>query len=219
MADLVIFDCDGVLVDSERLAVKIDVKILSQLGWEVTEDEVIDRFVGLSDSHFKRAVEAQIGRRLPDNWEDEFRPLYRTALAQELTAVDGVIEALDQITIQSCVASSGTHEKMRYTLGLTKLYDRFDGRIFSATEVSHGKPAPDLFLYAAERMGVSPADCVVVEDSAMGVTAARAAGMRVLAYGAGVTPAHKLLGPQTTVFMDMCELPALLQPNISLQRP
>jgi HAD superfamily hydrolase (TIGR01509 family) len=217
MTDLVIFDCDGVLVDSERLAIKVDVKVLGRLGWEITEAEVIDRFVGVSDAHFKQAIEARIGRKLPDDWEDEVQPLYRAAFAQQLTAVDGVVDALDQITIQNCVASSGTHEKMRYTLGLTGLYDRFDGRIFSATEVPHGKPAPDLFLYAAERMGVHPADCVVVEDSAMGVAAARAAGMRVFAYGGGVTPAHKLVGPHTTVFMDMRQLPALLQPNISLQ--
>jgi HAD superfamily hydrolase (TIGR01509 family) len=218
MAELVIFDCDGVLVDSERLAIKIDVKVLSKLGWEMSEAEVIDRFVGVSDSHFKRAIEAQIGRQLPDDWEDEFRPLYRAAFAQELTAVDGVVDALDQITIRKCVASSGTHEKMRYTLGLTGLYDRFDGHIFSATEVPNGKPAPDLFLYAAERMGVPPADCVVVEDSVMGVKAARAAGMRVFAYGGGVTLGAKLAGPLTTVFTDMRRLPALLQANISLQR-
>ncbi len=219
MAELVIFDCDGVLVDSERLAIRIDVKVLSKLGWEMSEAEVIDRFVGVSDAHFKRAIETQIGRQLPDDWEEEFRPLYRAAFAQELTAVDGVVDALDQITIRKCVASSGTHEKMRYTLGLTGLYDRFDGYIFSATEVPNGKPAPDLFLYAAERMGVHPADCVVVEDSAMGVRAARAAGMRVLAYGGGVTPGEKLAGPLTTVFSDMRQLPTLLQANISLQRP
>jgi HAD superfamily hydrolase (TIGR01509 family) len=217
MANLVIFDCDGVLVDSERLAIKIDVKVLAQLGWEITEAEVVDRFVGVSDSHFKRAIETQLGRALPDDWEDEFRPLYREAFAQELTAVDGVKEALDQITIQKCVASSGTHEKMYYTLGLTGLYDRFAGRIYSATEVANGKPAPDLFLYAAGRMDVPPGDCVVVEDSAMGVAAARAAGMRVFAYGAGVTPSHKLSGPNTTVFMEMRELPSLLQSNVSLQ--
>lgn len=211
---LVIFDCDGVLVDSERLAIKIDVKVLAQLGWEMTEAEVVDRFVGVSDAHFKRAIETQLGKSLPDNWEDQFQQLYRTAFAEHLTAVDGVVEALDQITIPKCVASSGTHEKMRYTLGLTGLYDRFNGHIFSATEVPNGKPAPDLFLYAAEKMAVPPGACVVVEDSAMGVSAARAAGMRVLAYGGGVTPSHKLAGSNTTVFMDMRELPRLLQSNV-----
>jgi beta-phosphoglucomutase-like phosphatase (HAD superfamily) len=99
---------------------------------------------------------------------------------------------------------------MRFTLGLTGLYDRFEGRIFSASEVARGKPEPDLFLYAASQMGMNPDDCIVVEDSANGVRAARAAGMRVLAYAGGVTPAEKLAGPGTTVFTDMRELPILL---------
>jgi HAD superfamily hydrolase (TIGR01509 family) len=218
VSSLVIFDCDGVLVDSERLAVRVDVQVLGRLGWDITEAEVIERFVGLSSTSFKREVEAQIGRTLADNWEDEVHSLYREAFARDLAAVDGIVEALDMITLNRCVASSGTHEKMRYTLGLTGLYDRFEGCIFSATEVANGKPAPDLFLYAAEQMGVSPAECTVVEDSAMGVAAARAAGMRVLAYGAGVTPARKLAGPQTTIFHDMRQLPELLQSGISLER-
>src|SRR5690554_850097 len=114
MLDLVIFDCDGVLVDSERLAVKIDVHVLSKLGWHMTEAELIERFVGVSDAHFKQAIEAHLGNNLPDGWDAEFEPLYRDAFAAELTAVEGVIDALDRITIQTCVASSGTHEKMRY---------------------------------------------------------------------------------------------------------
>jgi HAD superfamily hydrolase (TIGR01509 family) len=151
-----------------------------------------------------------LGRLLPDDWEDEFQPLYRQAFQAELRPVDGIVEALDKIPQRTCVASSGTHEKIRFTLGLTGLYDRFAGRIFSATEVEHGKPAPDLFLYAAGRMGVAPSACAVVEDSALGVAAARAAGMWVLGYGGGVTPPEKLHGPQTIVFTDMRELPALL---------
>src|SRR5690606_3661282 len=105
---------------------------------------------------------------------------------------------------------SGTHEKMRFTLGITGLYDRFRGRIFSATEVARGKPAPDLFLHAARQMGVAPAACVVVEDSARGVAAARAAGMAVLAYAGGLTPAAKLAGARTTVFRQMSNLPGLI---------
>lgn len=211
MIELVIFDCDGVLVDSERLAIKIDAHVLAQLGWPMAEAEIIERFVGVSDAHFRQAIESHIGRRLPDDWEAEFEPLYRSAFAAELGPVDGIVDALNRITAPTCVASSGTHDKMRYTLGLTGLYDRFCGRIFSATDVSQGKPSPDLFLYAAERMGVTPAACVVVEDSVMGVTAARAAGMRVLAYAGGVTSAAKLAGPNTTVFEHMRALPKLLR--------
>jgi HAD superfamily hydrolase (TIGR01509 family) len=210
MIELVIFDCDGVLVDSERLAIKVDVQVLAKLGWPMTEEEIIDRFVGVSDADFRRAIESHLGRRLPDDWEDEFEPLYRSAFAAELRAVDGIVDALDHIAVPSCVASSGTHDKMRYTLGLTGLYDRFHGRIFSATEVARGKPSPDLFIYAAERMGVRPTACVVVEDSVNGVAAARAAGMRVFAFGGGVTSAAKLAGPNTTVFRHMRDLPGLL---------
>lgn len=211
MVELVVFDCDGVLVDSERLAVKVDVQVLAELGWTITEEECVQRFVGVSAADFRQAIESHMGRSLPEGWEDEIEPLYRRVFATELQPVDGIVDALDQIAVQSCVASSGTHEKMRFTLGLTGLYDRFHGRIFSATEVERGKPAPDLFLYAAERMGVRPASCVVVEDSVKGVAAARAAGMRTFAYGGGVTPPAKLAGPNTTVFSDMRELPDLLR--------
>jgi HAD superfamily hydrolase (TIGR01509 family) len=208
--ELVIFDCDGVLVDTERLAVRVDVQVLEQLGWVMTEAEVIERFVGLSDATIRVAIEAHTGRRLADNWEREFRHLYRSSFAESLTAVDGVVEALDGITLRTCVASSGSHEKMRFTLGLTGLLERFDGRRFSVSEVERGKPAPDIFLHAAARMGVAPAACAVVEDSRFGVEAARAAGMRAFGYAGGLTPAHLLAGSGTVVFTDMRELPRLL---------
>jgi beta-phosphoglucomutase-like phosphatase (HAD superfamily) len=131
-----------------------DIEVLARLGWQITEAELIECFVGVSDAQFREGIEAHLGRLLPEDWELEFEPLYRDAFASELRAVDGIVDALDRISIQTCVASSGTHDKMRYTLGLTGLYERFRGRIFSATEVLRGKPAPDLFLYAARRMGV-----------------------------------------------------------------
>ena len=208
--ELVIFDCDGVLVDTERIAVRVDVQVLAELGWEMTEAEVVERFVGLSDATIRAAIEAHTGRRLTDNWEQQFQHLYRSAFAEHLQAVDGVVDALDGITLQTCVASSGTHEKMRFTLGLTGLLGRFDGRMFSVTEVERGKPAPDLFLHAAARMRVAPAACAVVEDSRFGVEAARAAGMRAFGYAGGLTPAHLLAGSGTVVFTDMRELPRLL---------
>lgn len=210
MLELVIFDCDGVLVDSERLAIKVDVAVLGRLGWHLTEAEVIERFVGVSDAHFRREVEAHIRRALPEDWVEQLAPLYRTAFESALRPVDGIVDALDRIALPCCVASSGTHEKMQFTLGLTGLYERFRGRIFSATDVARGKPAPDIFLHAAANMGAAPSACVVVEDSAIGVAAARSAGMTVLAYAGGVTAADKLAGPGTTVFTHMRELPALL---------
>jgi HAD superfamily hydrolase (TIGR01509 family) len=207
---LVIFDCDGVLVDSERLAVRVDVAVLAELGWPLTEAEVIERFMGRSDEFMTQAIQAQLGRRLPDGWQEQFQHLYREAFDAELAPVEGVVEALDQIEAPTCVASSGTHDKIRYSLRRTGLYQRFESRIFSVTEVAGGKPAPDLFLHAAARLEVDPAACAVVEDSRYGVQAARAAGMRAFGYAGGLTPAHWLRGPGTVVFDDMRQLPRLL---------
>jgi HAD superfamily hydrolase (TIGR01509 family) len=208
--ELVIFDCDGVLVDSERIAVRTDVQVLATLGWVLTEAECIERFVGLSDKSIKAAIEAHLGRVLPDDWDQEFQSLYRDAFAAELEPVPGVVEALDQLTLPTCVASSSSHDKLRFTLGLTGLYERFAGRIFSAYDVARGKPAPDLFLHAAARMGVEPAACAVVEDSRYGIQAARAAGMRAFGFAGGLTPAAWLEAPGTVVFSDMRDLPGLL---------
>lgn len=207
--ELVIFDCDGVLVDSERIAVRIEVQIGAELGWPLTADEVIEKFVGRSNKSIGALVEA----RLPGMsaaWQERYETLHREAVDRELVAVEGIHEALAAIALPTCVASSGSHEKMRHTLGHTGLHAHFEGRIFSATEVEHGKPAPDLFLHAARRMGVEPAACVVVEDSKYGVQAARSAGMRSLGYAGGLTPAHWLEGPDTVVFDDMRKLPSLL---------
>ena len=208
--ELVIFDCDGVLIDSERIAVRTDVQVLATLGWIMTEAECIERFVGLSDRSIKAAIEAHLGIPLADDWDKQFQSLYRDAFMRELTPVAGVVEALDRITLPTCVASSSSHDKLRFTLGLTGLYERFAGRIFSAYDVARGKPAPDLFLHAAARMGVSPAACAVVEDSRYGVQAARAAGMRAFGFAGGLTPAAWLEGPATVVFSEMRELPTLL---------
>lgn len=210
MSKLVIFDCDGVLVDSERLAIKVDVQLLAELGWVMTEAEAVDRFVGLSMAQIRRQVETRLGRALPPSWEDDFHTRLREVFASELAPVPGIVEALDAIRDQTCVASSGTHEKIKFSLTLTGLYDRFAGRIFSASEVLRGKPAPDLFLHAAARMCADSSECVVVEDSPPGVAAALAAGMRVLAYSGGVTPVQKLERHGAIVFDNMRELPALL---------
>ena len=207
---LVIFDCDGVLVDTERIAVRIDVAVLAELGWKMSEAEVVERFMGKSDDEMTREIEAHTGRKLPESWEAPFRHLYREAFAAELQPVPGILEALDTITLPTCVASSGTHEKIRYTLGLTGLYDRFAGRIFSVDDVRRGKPAPDLFLHAASRMGAAPERCAVVEDSPYGVQAAWAAGMRAFGYAGGLIPRRALEGPHTVIFDDMRDLPRLL---------
>ncbi|CAN7259827.1 HAD-IA family hydrolase [Arthrobacter sp. LjRoot78] len=161
--DLVIFDCDGVLVDSESIAIRVDQRVLADLGWELDLDEMVERFVGKSEAHFVAETERRLGVRLDAD-----------------------------------------------PLGQTGLLPTFEGRIFSASEVDRGKPAPDLFLHAARTLGVEPAGCAVVEDSLYGVQAARAAGMHVFAFGGGVTPAARLAGPGTTVFRHMRELPDLI---------
>jgi HAD superfamily hydrolase (TIGR01509 family) len=208
---LVIFDCDGVLVDSERIAVRVDVVVLAELGWVMTEAEVVERFMGRTDEYMVSEIEAHLGRPLPANWEEPFQRLYREAFEVGLKPVPGIPEVLDEIATPTCVASSGTHERIRYTLGLTGLYTRFVGRIFSASDVVRGKPAPDLFLHAANRMGADPSECAVVEDSRYGIEAARAAGMRAFGYAGGLTPRHRLEGIGTVVFEDIRELPRLLR--------
>jgi HAD superfamily hydrolase (TIGR01509 family) len=159
------------------------------------------------------AIEAHLGRRLPDGLEP-YEHLYAAAFETELTALDGVEETLDQITQPSCVASSSQPDSLRRKLELTGLYQRFESRVFSASEVRIAKPAPDLLLHAAERIGVDPPRCVVVEDSLHGVQAARAASMDALAYAGGLTVAHALEGPRTILFDDMRDLPGLLRARI-----
>ncbi|MER7753938.1 HAD family hydrolase [Kitasatospora sp. NPDC097643] len=207
---LVIFDCDGVLVDSEVIATRVQVRLGAELGWPVTEAEVIERFIGRSQASIEELLVGQVGPEKTAIWWKRFEELHAEAVDAGLTPVDGLPEALAALTVPTCVASSGSHEKMRHTLGRTGLYDHFAGRIFSATEVERGKPAPDLFLHAARTMGVHPSACLVVEDSRPGVEAARAAGMRSLGYAGGLTPAERLVGPGTCVFDDMRRLPELI---------
>jgi HAD superfamily hydrolase (TIGR01509 family) len=176
----------------------------------MTEAEIVERFMGRTDEYMVSQIEAHLGRPLPASWEERFQHLYREAFEARLTPVPGILEALDEIVTPTCVASSGTHERIRFTLGLTGLYPRFAGRIFSASDVARGKPAPDLFLHAASRMGADPSECAVVEDSRYGIEAARAAGMRAFGYAGGLTPRDRLEGIGTTVFQDMRDLPRLL---------
>jgi HAD superfamily hydrolase (TIGR01509 family) len=207
---LVIFDCDGVLVDSELITNRIFAQMLNELGLHVTLNEMFDKFVGNSMSHCLELIAGMLGRAPPDTFVDEYDSRTREALKAELRATPGIAEALDAIRLPYCVASSGNHQKMRTTLGITGLWPRFEGRVFSVTEVARGKPAPDVFLSAAERFGVAPAACVVVEDTPVGVLAGVAAGMRVFGYAA-CTPRQRLEDAGAhVVFDDMRFLPSLL---------
>ena len=144
-------------------------------------------------------------------WDEQNSWRYREAFVSDLRPVPGIEAALDEVAWPTCVASSGTHERMRFTLGLTGLWERFEGRVFSTTEVDRGKPAPDLFVHAARTMGWDPSHCVVVEDSAHGVRAGLDAGMAVVAFAGGVTPAARLAAPGVVVIDDMGDLPAAIQ--------
>lgn len=209
-----IFDCDGVLVDSDRISLRIQAERISALGLPVTYEDCVHEFLGIGMPATLRRVEEWLGRPLPEGWEAELEVEVMAAFRRELRPVPGIVEALEAITLPTCVASSGSHEKLTLTLGLTGLYERFAGRVFSADEVERAKPDPDLFFYAAERMGVVPERCVVVEDSPWGVAAARAAGMSALGYAADAEPraAAGLAEAGAIVFTAMAELPRLLAP-------
>ncbi len=211
MAASVIFDCDGVLVDTEWSANLVLAELITELGVPTTREQAIATYMGRSWASCMEILTGKLGQPPPDDLRDRYREGVTAAWKRDLQPVPGVVEALDAIDLPSCVASSGEHERMRLTLGLTGMLTRFEGRIFSATEVEHGKPAPDLFLHAAAGMGFEPATTVVVEDTVPGVQAGRAAGMRVLAF-ARLVSADDLAAAGGEVFDDMRELPGLVAP-------
>jgi len=208
--ELVIFDCDGVLVDSERLAVRTEVEALAKLGWPLSEQEVIERFVGRSPTHMQAEIERHFGG--PIDFDRLIIQRHEAVFERELRAVDGVAALLDALQTPTCVASSGTHDRIARSLELVGFADRFAGRIFSASDVLRGKPAPDLFLHAATVLGAKPARCAVIEDSVPGVEAGCAAGMSVFAFAGSVTSASTLARPGVTVVDTMHELLVLLAP-------
>ena len=209
----VIFDCDGVLVDTEAAANRVLAELLTAEGLPTTPAESMRTYMGRSWASCMAIAAELLGRELPDDLHERYTAGVRAAWADELEPVPGIVAALDAIDVPACVASSGEHERMRFTLGHTGLYERFEGRIFSAIEVEHGKPAPDLFLHAAARMGFDPAQTTVVEDTVPGVQAGRAAGMRVLGF-ARHTAAGDLEAAGAEPFDDMADLPGLLRATV-----
>ena len=213
--DLVIFDCDGVLVDSEVISCRAHAQTLTRHGYPITADQVLDRFLGVSDREARQAVEAELGRNLPDDFEVQVKQATLQFYAGDLRAISHVADAINAIDQPKCVASSGTPEKIHHGLSCAGLYDRLAPHIFSASQVKHGKPAPDLFLFAAEQMQASPERCLVIEDSLPGVAGALAAGMTVLGfhggshcrpgYGAALRAAGAVM-----TFDDMRQLPGLV---------
>lgn len=213
--DLVIFDCDGVLVDSEVISCRAHAEVLTRHGYSITAGQVFDRFLGRSTLQTNREVEAELGRSLPPYFHAQLQDELFRAFAATLEAVPHIDEALDAIAQPVCVASSGSQERMRVSLGAAGLFDRFAPNIFSATQVRNGKPAPDLFLFAADRMATPAGRCVVIEDSAPGVAGAVAAGMTVLGFhgGSHCRPGYadrlRTAGAVMT-FDDMRQLPGLI---------
>jgi HAD superfamily hydrolase (TIGR01509 family) len=211
--DLVVFDCDGVLVDTEVLQVAIEARVMSELGWPMEPEEVVRRWMGRAAAVQHADIVEHLGEEAAVRHEELSRREVRDVFERELVEVEGVsalLDVLEAAGLPTCVASSGSHQRMRLTLGITGLADRFEGRIFSALEVEHGKPAPDLFLHAASRMGVAPEGCVVLEDSGYGVRAGVAAGMRVLGYGSGLADPDSLRDAGAEVFTHMSDVPGLL---------
>ena len=209
MPALIIFDCDGVLVDSERISHIVLQQMLAERGVRLSYDEAVARFMGTSMQRCMELVEQMV--QVPAAaFLPEFRSRSYAAFAAQLEPVEGVEELLASLTTPYCVASNGPREKMLLTLGQTRLLGRFADRMFSADDVARPKPAPDLFLHAARCLSAPPEACVVIEDSPSGVRAARAAGMSVLGYAA-MTPAHNLLeAGADDVFDAMASLPSLL---------
>jgi HAD superfamily hydrolase (TIGR01509 family) len=210
--DLVIFDNDGVLVDSEPISNTILAAYLTELGHPTSYEESIRDYMGSAMHRIHDLVHERTGRRLPDDFDDVFHGRVFAAFQRELEPVPSAVQVLEKLAadgVPYCVASSGSHERIRVghrKTGLDRWFD--EGRVFSSQDVGRGKPAPDLFQYAAARMGVPPEKCVVVEDSPLGVQAANAAGMDVYGFTA-MTPAAKLAGA-TQLFSHLGELADLL---------
>ncbi|MBZ3907122.1 HAD family hydrolase [Streptomyces griseiscabiei] len=210
--DLVIFDNDGVLVDSEPISNRLLAAYLTELGHPTSYEDSIRDYMGSAMHRVHELVRERTGQALPVDFDDVFHQRVFAAFERELEPVPGVVPVLEKLVadeVPYCVASSGSHERIRVGHRKTGL-DRWfgDGLVFSSQDVGRGKPAPDLFLYAAERMGVAPEKCVVVEDSPLGVRAGLAAGMEVYGFTA-MTSAGKLPGARG-YFSDMGELLGLL---------
>ncbi len=210
MIELVIFDLDGVLVDSEPISTRILMAMLAQVGLPMDEAAAEQRFLGRSRVENLAFIEQQLGRAVPEDFEANWQAQVLAAFRQELRPVPGIAAALDRLTLPTCVASGSDPVRIRLSLELAGLLPRFAGRLFSATQVARGKPAPDLFIFAARSLGVAPAHCVVVEDSVPGVQAAVAARMPVLGYAAR-NSAALLAQAGAVTFDDMARLPGLVE--------
>ena len=185
MFKLIIFDCDGVLVDSEKIANEVFSKVLNrECRLSLSLEDMFNIFVGNSSSQCMQIITEMLGKEPPKELEQMYKDEINSALASKVTAVKGVKNLIKSLNVPYCVASSGSYEKMNTTLGKTGLIKYFDkNNIFSCSEVKNGKPAPDIYLYAAKKMGdFAPSECLVIEDSPLGVKGAKSASMTVYGY-------------------------------------
>ncbi|MER9772974.1 HAD family hydrolase [Mesorhizobium sp. M0220] len=214
--ELVIFDCDGVLVDSEMLSVSALLEMIALAGGNVGEDVAYEHFLGKSMKSVREILASDFGLDLTDQHLTEMRSELMRKFRQELKPMPGMAQVLPKLGVPCCVASSGTLERIRYALKVTGLLGLLEPHLFSAAMVARGKPAPDLFLHAAAKMGADPRNCLVVEDSPAGIQAARVAGMRVLAFTGGSHTGNPALKARLAssepdfIFADMLQLPDLI---------
>jgi HAD superfamily hydrolase (TIGR01509 family) len=213
---LVIFDCDGVLVDSEPLSLACLTAGLNRIGLSIDLDTVRRRFAGTSMVSIMEAIGRDDGVTPPPGFVEEVKAETLATFDRELKAMRGVAAAIREISLPICVASSSDPVRLRHSLTLTGLLPLFSGNVFSSAQVARGKPFPDLFLFAADRMGVAPSACLVIEDSVPGVTAALAAGMRVAGFTGGGHWGHDLSGADlakagaATIFSDFTNFRELI---------
>jgi HAD superfamily hydrolase (TIGR01509 family) len=213
---LIIFDCDGVLVDSEVIAHALLAQMMTDLGCPMTTAQAIQKFAGRSLVDNLSLIEASLGRSIPDDLGQRYGRLLLERFRRDLKPIAGVKAAIAALPYPRCVASSSSLERIRISLEATGLAPLFGANIFSATQVAHGKPAPDLYLFAATRMGVSPEHCVVIEDTALGVTAGRAAGMKVIGFTGAAHATHSAAQDLAaagahSVISAMIDLPATVE--------
>ena len=213
--DLVIFDCDGVLVDSEALACVVHADVLTQHGYPIDAAQVHARFLGRSAREARAEVESELGRALSDTYTAHLRGEIDRVFGESLQPIPRIRDALAKLAQRICVASSGTPTRIRSSLTTTGLIDAFGPHLFSAMQVENGKPAPDLFLFAAAQMGVTPERCLVIEDSGPGVVGAVAAGMTVFGFcgGAHCGPDHApglRAAGAAIIFDDMAQLAGII---------
>lgn len=218
MFKAILWDCDGCLIDSEYIACALSAKTLTEAGYPISTTDFIVRFCGQGKSHIFGTIANEIGYDIQTKFDPAKKAAAQKELFEnELKAIDGIHAVLDACALPMAIASGSEHDRLELTLKLTGLYDRFQGRIFSASEVARGKPHPDIFLYAAEKLGVAPTDCLVIEDSLNGVTSGKAAGMTVFGFTGGSHVSDKKAHEETLlslgadrVFHTMAALPPLM---------